>query len=95
MKYTEHEKLKEKRCMPLVEQSQQLGSFLDWLFEEKGVRLAVYTKPRVKSAEEKLVPWQFHMKEVIAEFLGIDIDRMEEERKHMLDMLGIEDKGQG
>ena len=76
-KYPEHEKLKK-----VSKASQICGEFLSWLLsDEGGYVLAKY------SSNDKL--WQCNVSiiELLAEFFEIDQDKLEEEKRAMLEML--------
>lgn len=75
--YPECEKL--KAASP---KSQAIGEFLDWLEAEKGVQLARYPED-----SERLVPFSFSTERLLAEFFGIDLDKVEDERRAMLSSL--------
>lgn len=76
LEYPEHEKLGK-----INTKSQAIGEFMEWLQTEKGVRLAHYpeTKP------DELWPWHVPTEKLLAEFFGIDLKKLEEEKQDMLD----------
>ena len=62
--------------------SQKIGDFWDWLEQEKGLSVCTY----VKDADIYL-PAQLRKESVLAEFFGIDLKRVERERKALLGMI--------
>lgn len=79
VKYPECEKVLEAR-----EVSQDQGEFLDWILEEKGLVLAEWdTADDPETAG--LVPYSFNMENLLAEFHGIDMAKVENERRAMLE----------
>lgn len=76
MKYPECEKLREVHS-----QSQVIGQFLDWLQHEKRISLAEYDEyDRLQWAAKK-------NEDLLAEFFDIDLKKVEEERRAILDEL--------
>lgn len=77
MNYPEHEKLKE-----IQDQSQIIGEFLEWLNYEKEYSLC--------ECENKYDRWQpiseNHQK-LLAQFFNIDLDKLEQEKRKMLEEL--------
>lgn len=69
--YPEHEKLRAIR-----DQSQKAGEFLEWLQAEKGVSLMVGD-----------FPLQTTTTRLLAEFFEIDLDKIEDEKRTMLEVL--------
>lgn len=76
VKYPECEKMSQVRP-----QSQAIGEFLEWLRYEKGWVLA--TVP--EEYEFTLVEASYSIEGLLAEFFGIDLDKVETERRQMLD----------
>ena len=62
--------------------SQQQGQFLDWLQTEKGYTLAVYM-----TNGEDLLPVHRSIDNLLAEYHDIDLDKVEEERRELLEWL--------
>jgi len=71
--YPMHEKLKTVATL-----SQICGEFLEWL-ECRGLRLAKWEEDG-----ETLVPTQTSRTQLLAEFFEIDLDALEQEKRHML-----------
>lgn len=76
--YPEHEKLAK-----IKDKSQAIGEFLEWA-EEKGWHLAEWVgSPH--PFEDRMVPIQPGMIDVLAEYFDIDQDILEAEKRAMLD----------
>lgn len=89
-KYPEHQKLK-----AVAERSQTVGTFLDWLRDEKGISLAVQHEHNESCHEEgrwnrcgysagDYVPAFASTRNLLAEFFAIDEERLEREKRAML-----------
>jgi hypothetical protein len=78
--YPEHDKMHE-----VVGQSQTIGEFLEWLHEEKGVRLGQFhTIDTPWSDEERFDPFTYSTEKLLAEFFEIDLQKIGEEKDAML-----------
>lgn len=75
--YPEHEKLKS-----VAEKSQTCGEFLDWLSNETGLVLCEFDDESQRS-----FPTFRSTKSLLAEFFGIDQQKLEAEKVAMLDEL--------
>jgi len=73
--YPEHEKMQ-----AVVEQSQSIGEFLDWLLNEKSIVLSQYLNPD----SERLTPINPNTQDLLAEYFDIDLDKIEKEKRQML-----------
>ena len=84
MSYPEHEKLQE-----VVETSQAIGDFLDWLSSVKQIRFAKWVKDKTESGTEFEVFVQQNMQitDWTAEYFGIDLKKLEQEKLAMLEEL--------
>ncbi len=87
--YPEHEKLKAVR-----DKSQAIGDFLEWLRGTKGFRLARWEKVPDESAlageceeVDRLVQQSINTEEILAEYFKIDLTKLEQEKRAMLDSL--------
>jgi len=69
------ERFSETEC-----ERETLGAFLEWL-RERGIQLAVWRN------DEHLHPAHRPSSELIAEFLDIDLDQLEKERRALLERL--------
>lgn len=71
--------------------SQKIGEFVDWLRAEKGILLANWpTGAERNMYGEKmdyLAPVNIPIERLLAEFFGIDLNKVEEERRGVLDYL--------
>lgn len=85
MEYSECEKIGKVK-----DQSQAIGEFIDWLQSEKGIVFARYHiegKDPIVDYLKKLIPVHLSMEKTLAEFFDIDLNKVEEERRAMLDDL--------
>jgi hypothetical protein len=79
--YPEHDKLRE-----VAEQTQAIGEFIEWL-EGKGIFLARYV-------EGSNFPRHVHgFRALLAEWAGIDQDKLEAEKRQMLASLRSASEG--
>ena len=76
-KYTECDKMLKVR-----DQSQTIGEFLDWVQNEKGYTLCERNEDR--SFDQTYFPARFSMESILAEFFGINLNKVEKERRAML-----------
>lgn len=72
LKYPEHEKL-----ILVQDQSQSIGEFLEWLTNEKGLSFCSFDEGGVNEA-------YYSNQELLAEYFGIDLYKIEQEKKQML-----------
>lgn len=79
--YPEHEKLKK-----VVKESQAIGEFMEWLEQEKDVTLCK-TIPRGEEGEGRFWPSFTPIQELLADFFGIDLKVIEQEKRAMLDKM--------
>jgi hypothetical protein len=71
--YPEHDKMTAVR-----EQTQAIGEFVDWAADEKGIVLAkIDDRGRAYSGGRLM--------DLLAEWAGIDLDKIEAEKRQMLD----------
>lgn len=82
MKYPECEKLSK-----VSEVSQQQGAFLDWLTRQ-GYVLARWGKNRWD--EDRLIPARERTQELLAQYHGIDMAKVDQERRQILAALQSE-----
>ena len=88
--YPEHTKQR-----AILQESQTLGEFLEEWLPSKGYLLAEYGKgdPTVsnsvyeKGHPERLYPVQRNIQGLLAEFFGIDLDKIEAENRAMIEAL--------
>lgn len=59
------------------DKSQAIGSFLDWLQQEKEVRLT-------QLVGDNYVPFHFSMESLLAEYFEINLNKVEKERQALL-----------
>ena len=94
--YPEHEKLQ-----AIKEKSQAIGEFIEWLHNNKKVIFSKYfrffkgTYNEVSEGEEvdeedvfeSLMPSPLRIEETLAEYFDIDLKKLEEEKRAMLETL--------
>ena len=90
--YPECEKMKSVR-----DESQTIGEFLEWLFDEKGYRLGFYHTHDGETCnkhsdcgmvENYMNPVVgFSIEYILAEYFKIDLKKVEEEKRAMLDAI--------
>jgi len=93
MEYPEHMKLK-----AVQEKSQAIGEFLEWLSSEKQIHMAKwldveytdidpFSDKETKYTVNELVIQPLNINEILAEYYGIDLKKIEAEKCAMLDSL--------
>ena len=87
--YPEHEKLQ-----AVKDKSQAIGEFVEWLQGTKGFRLAKWEKVPDESvfADEgsevdELFQQFINIEQLLAEFFGIDLQKLEQEKRAMLEQI--------
>lgn len=78
MNYPEHEKLS-----GIKEQSQALGSILDWMFNEKGWYLVEWKEDDDGYKQRYAIT--SNVNQILAEYYKVDLVKLEEEKMQMLD----------
>lgn len=79
--YPEHDKLQKVK-----DRSQTIGEFLNWLSWNKKIRLARFEKiPPDEDRHSELMLVSYNMQELLAEYFGIDLDVLEQEKRKMLE----------
>ena len=87
--YPEHEKL-----AAIKDQSQAIGEFIDWCTSTHGVSLAEWEPAQVRTTrghfghrriERRMHPTTHRLANLLAEFFGIDNQKLEAEKRAMLD----------
>lgn len=82
--------------------SQKIGEFLEWLQSEKGIVLGTYHEHDENCygsdsyricglCRDELYPTRLSIEQVLAEFFEIDLTKVENERRALLESLGEED----
>jgi hypothetical protein len=69
------------KLLAVKERSQAIGEFLEWLTGEKGVVLATWFPPG------RLESGGYRIEKLLAEFFEIDLDKVEQEKRVMLEEL--------
>lgn len=72
--YPVHEKV-----LAVREQSQAIGEFLEWLGAEKGLHVAQWM------TEHEMQPASYSAEKLLAEFFDIDLDKLEAEKRAILE----------
>lgn len=85
-RYPEHEKLHK-----IKDQSQTIGQFLEWT-GEKGWHLAEYVEEYEELDWDMLMPIRRSITDLLAEYFGIDQNRLEAEKRQMLDEIRAENE---
>lgn len=85
VKYPECEKLKK-----VSEESNKIGAFLDWLMNEKYIHLCTYEEAH-EIDDEDLSEGYYGInrtiEDLLAEYFEIDMDKVEKERRQILEKL--------
>lgn len=68
------------KMLAIVSKSQLIGEFLCWLDEEKGVDLMVLGDHGINYE-----PFYYNTAELLAEFFDIDLDKVEQEKRAILE----------
>lgn len=91
-----------ERLSEVANESNRIGDFLDYFLNKKGLHLARYEEVRADvwneeerervTIDEMLVPASEYRGEsgisrLLAEYYGIDLDKVEQERKALLDWI--------
>jgi hypothetical protein len=86
MKYPECEKMKKVQS-----KSQAIGSFLEWL-QSKKIELMTWLIPEYNEELDEYLPEEKgyysinkNIEELLAEYFGIDLKKIEKEKRQMLD----------
>lgn len=67
------------------ERSQAQGEFIEWLSSEKGIRLC--TLEDAGNCRNEYMPIYTSLEELLAEFHGIDLQKVEREKRALLESL--------
>lgn len=83
IKYPEHEKLQ-----AVQKKSQAIGEFIEWLRNTKQITFARWYKAELDEEEtDKLMPEYPSTNKLLAEYFNIDLQKLEQEKRAMLDEL--------
>jgi hypothetical protein len=77
-------------CEKLVkhkQESQIIGTFLDWLQNEKGYEIAYWDEASNRSDDEQLYPCHKTIEQWLAEYFNIDLNKVEKERQQIIEDL--------
>lgn len=78
-KYPECEKM-----MAVKDKSQVIGEFLEWLQYERSITVELCVRNDI---HDKLFPFNFSTEKLLAEFFNIDLNKVEKEKRQILDEL--------
>lgn len=78
-----------ERLSAVVDESRAIGEFLDWVTETHGAYLAVMQKG-YGSGHEEWLPLRISTEQLLAEFFGVDLIALEQEKRAMLQSLSPE-----
>lgn len=67
------------RLVSVADESHKLGEFLDWLEQRKRLSLARWSR-----SDDQLVPDYTPKEQLLAEYYGIDLDKVDAERRALL-----------
>jgi len=81
------------KMIAVKSKSQPIGEFIEWLRGERGIVLAEYDEDHYDG--EFLQAVNIRIEDLLAEYFGIDLKRVEQERRIMLSKLRDEQKGNG
>lgn len=81
-KYPEHEKLK-----LVQEHSNIIGQFLDWLSYERGYKICECCEGADARNDDSYYPVNSTTEKILADYYGINLDKLENEKRQMLDLL--------
>ena len=75
--YPEHAKMER-----VMDKSQTIGEFLEWLSGKKRIVLAHYG---VDKFDDYLYPLSYDTEELLAQYFGINLNKVEQEKRQMLE----------
>jgi hypothetical protein len=78
-----------EKMSKVAEKSQGIGDFLEWLREDKKIILGsvqefVYVWDGKERIKEEFSPFRYDTEKLLAEFFGIDLKKVEQEKREML-----------
>lgn len=79
--YPEHDKLQ-----TVENESRTIGRFLEWLGDEKEILLGKEVDP-CEECDRYIEEERFHIEATLAEYFGIDLVILEQEKQAMLDSI--------
>jgi hypothetical protein len=88
-----------EKMLAVKSKSQPIGEFIEWLRGERGIVLAKWCdkdedgEDYLDSGYSRLVPVHIRIEDLLAEYFGIDLKRIEQEKRIMLSKLRDEQKG--
>lgn len=79
------------KMLAVKDKSQAIGEFLEWLQGEQEVTLAAYGTER--NTRNRLFPIQTTTEAMLADFFGINLAKVEQERRALLAAINAPDEG--
>jgi hypothetical protein len=81
-----------EKMSKVKKQSQLVGEFLDWLVNEREIVLSEYHEGEGRNDEEVLMPISVKIEKLLAEFFEIDLNKVEQERRQMIEEIRNEEQ---
>lgn len=81
MKYPECEKMNK-----VAKESQAIGNFLEWLSKNKKLTLCEFIEGDAYTYD-RYIPYHYQIEELLAKFFKIDLNKVEQERRQILEEL--------
>ena len=78
------------KMIAVKNKSQPIGEFLDWLQNEKGFCISEWSGKADENGDEYLLPVHKSIEQWIADYFNIDLNKVEQERRAVLDYLRME-----
>ena len=78
-----------EKLSAIAPQSQIVGEFLEWLTQDKGYCIA---EENLGDSSETLIPVYTTTEKLLAEHFGIDLNKVEKERRALLEFLSEQNK---
>ena len=83
-----------EKLLAVSEKSNEIGEFLDWMFRETDYVLAKWCEEECEDGQDY---YRVHLSDgmindILAEFFHIDLDKVEQERKALLEWVREEQK---
>lgn len=73
------------KMLAVQNRSQDIGEFLEWLRGERGLILAQYDEDHFDG--EFLMPVNIRIEDLLAEFFEIDLNKVEQEKRALLESI--------
>ncbi len=77
-----------EKMVAVTEKSHAIGEFVDWLNDEKGIHLRIYVElDDDGTTRSRWVAQPQPMENLLAEYFGIDLKKVESERRAILEAI--------